>query len=186
LTILKPHVGSLSVDIPTVTSFNLTSDFDYDVAPRVFIGHERSDGLGFVATYWQHDHSTDPSSTLGVVTGLELHTLDLEVTNHVRFWGSDVWRTGGVRYGKLEQAYSITGLGALAFESEGVGPTLGARVSRALGRTGWDLFASGRASFLLTDNEISLTGLATIEAEESVMKVFDARMGISRTRQLND
>ena len=188
LTILKPHVGHLVGSTPPLgSSSDLTSDFDYDVAPRVFIGHERSDGLGFLATYWQFDHSTDPSSPLGIVTGLELHTLDLEVTNHVEFWGSDMWLTGGVRYGKLEQAYRVAGLGgALAFESEGVGPTLGARLSRALGHTGWDLFASGRASFLLTDNSISITGTATIEAEESVMKVFDARMGVSRTRQLNN
>lgn len=181
LAILKANVGALGGSIGGLAG-TVTSDFDYEVAPRIILGHERHDGLGLRMSYWQYDH-TSGTSDLGVITGLELHALDLEVTNHVRFWGSDLWLSGGVRYAKMDQEYPVGG-GALQFQSEGVGPTLAAKLSRDLGRTDWDLFASGRASFVLTDNEVNIVPLAQIEAKESVMRVWEARLGVSRAFHL--
>ncbi len=167
--ILKPHVGALGGSIPLLgAAGQLTSTFDFDVAPRVFVGRERADGLGIRGTYFQYDHKTDPSA-IGVITGLQLHTFDLEATSRTKFCGSDVQLSAGFRYGHLTQDLTLPGLGSLEFDSEGGGLTIGGQLKRDLGRTAWDLVIGGRGSILMTDNEASIPGLISAVAEESTM-----------------
>ena len=141
--------------------------------------------LAIRGTYFQYDHKTDPSpAPIGIVTGLEIHTVDVEATSRTRFCGSDFMFTGGVRYAHFQQDYSVANVGSLALDTEGTGLTIGTRISRGLGSTAWDLVISGRASILLTDNDIALTGLATATSEESTTKVLEARIGMQRVREL--
>ena len=183
LLLLKPHVGALSGNVLGAAG-NVTNTFDYDLAPRIFMGRERADGLGFRATYFQYDHGNDPSG-LGVRTGLELHALDIEATSRTRFCGSDLMFTGGFRYANMEQDFSVGG-NALNLETDGVGLTIGTRMSRDIGNTGWDLIIGGRASFLLTDNDVSVTGLLSATSDESTTKVLEAQLAVSRTRELSN
>ncbi|QDT11750.1 hypothetical protein [Planctomycetes bacterium K23_9] len=182
--ILKPNVGAISGAIPPLAiAGSVTSTMDFDLAPRVYFGRERADGLGFRATYFNFDDTSDPSD-LGVETGLELHTLDLEVTSRLKFCGSDLLLSTGFRYADVNQSYELPGLGSLEFDSDGAGLTVGGRYTRSLGQTAWDLSVSGRASLLLTDNELAIPGLVSVVAEESTMKIWEAKVGVSRSREL--
>lgn len=179
--ILKPNVGTIGgAIVPLNLSGNLTSTFDFEIAPRFYLGHERSDGLGLRMTYFQFDHRTDPSP-LGIVTRLDVQSLDLEATSRIKFCGSDLALSAGFRYGKLAQDYQIAGLGSLGLESEGGGLTIGSRYTRRIGRTHWDMTIGGRASILLTDNEIEIPGLLSVVGDESTMKIWEAQLGVSRT-----
>ncbi|MGB7347707.1 MAG: hypothetical protein WBD20_26020, partial [Pirellulaceae bacterium] len=182
--ILKANVGGISGAIPPLAvAGSVTSTFDFDLAPRVYVGLERADGLGFLATYFNYDQDSDPSD-LGVITELEMHTIDLEVTSRIKFCGSDLMLSSGFRYADLNQDYVVPGTGALEFDSEGAGLTLGGRFTRDLGATDWDLIIGGRASLLLADNELAIPGLLSVAADESTLKIWEAQAGVRRVRQL--
>ena len=183
IAVLKPHVGALSGNILGLGAGSVTSTFDYDVAPRIYLGHERCDGLGVRATYFQYDHTTE-ASPLGVTTGLEIHALDLEATSRLKFCGSNALISAGFRYAKLEQAFVAAGLGTLDFESEGGGLTIGGQLTRDLGRTDWDLVIASRSSILFTDNYVAVSGIGSGTSEESTMKVLEARIGVRKQREL--
>lgn len=185
LAILKPHTGSLGGSIdPLNLSGSLTSTFDADVAPRIYLGREGARGLGVRGTYFTLDHDSDPSA-LGITTSLELDTLDLELTNRLRFCGSDFMLSAGFRYAKLQQDYTIQGLGSLGWESEGGGMTIGGQMRRGIGQSRWNLLISGRASLLLTDNELAIPGLISVVGEDSTMKIWELRLGVNRNFHLD-
>lgn len=185
LSLLTANRGALSASLLGRPTTDITEPFDANVAPRLYGGYETARGLGFRTTYWQFDQNTDPS-TAGVVTGLEMHSLDLEGTMHTQFHRADVMFSGGLRYGKLELDTGLGGLGALAFESEGMGPTIAAQLSRGLGTSNVSVYAGGRASILLTDNEVSIPGLLSLNAEESSMQVLEIRGGLEHCRRLHN
>lgn len=182
--VLKPFVGGISGDIPPLNfSGTVTSTYDYKVGSRFYVGRERADGLGVRLTYFQFDHNS-AASGLGIVTGLELHTLDLEVTSRTKFFSSDVLLSAGFRYAKLQQDYGLQGLGSLGFDSEGGGMTIGAQMNRGIGCSKWNLVIAGRGSIILTDNDISIPGLLSVSGEDSTMKIWEARIGLDRKSQL--
>ncbi|TWU19131.1 hypothetical protein [Allorhodopirellula heiligendammensis] len=182
--ILQANVGGISGSIaPLGISGTVTPTFNLDIAPRIYFGRERSDGLGLRLTYFHYDHTTGPSQ-LGVDTRLQVQSLDVEATSRIQFHDSDLLLSAGFRYGKLMHNYQVTGLGSLGFDSEGGGLTIGGRYTRGIGHTCWDLFIGGRASILLTDNEIQIPGLISIIGEESTMKVWEGQVGVGRTFDL--
>ncbi len=187
LAVLKPYTGSLSGTInPLNVSGSLIPGWDFEASPRIFLGRERSDGLGFRATYWQFDQSTDNVGAFGITTGLEMHAFDLELTSRKEFYGSDTLVSAGIRYGYVESGLNVPPLGGeiLNFTSEGVGPTIGARMRRGLGRTKWDLVIGGRASLLLTDASVSIPTIVTVKADDSTMQVWEGRIAAERTFDL--
>ncbi|TWT93761.1 hypothetical protein [Stieleria varia] len=183
LAILKPHTGALSITALGTTT-NLTPAFDSDVSPRIFIGRELSNGLGFRATYWQYDHKTDDTAIGGLFTGLEIHALDLETTSRTQFYGSDVTVSAGLRYGNMELGLTVPGLGSAAYETEGVGPTFAAQMRRQLGSSNLHYFLGGRASILLTDSSLVIPGLVSLDADDTVTQVLELRSGLEARRRL--
>lgn len=174
LAVLKAHVGAIGISVPPIPlNASITGPFDYDVAPRVYLGHELASGLGIRATYFHFDDRGNPSQ-LGITTGLELQSFDLEATNRTKFFGTELLVSGGVRYAQLQQDYQQT----LVWESEGVGLTMSAQLTRDIGRTNLDLFAGGRGSILMTDNEIGIPGLLVLTNDESTMKIWEGRIGV--------
>lgn len=182
---LRAYVGGISGSIqPLGLAGNVTSTFDFKVASRFYVGRERGDGLGVRLTYFQFDH-TSGASEIGAVTGLDVQSLDLEATSRTKFCGSDILLSGGFRYGKLRQDYTIQNLGSLGFDSEGGGMTIGAQLNRRLGSSRWNLAVGGRASILLTDNSLTIPGVFAVTGEDSTMKVWEMKFGVNRSHQLS-
>ncbi len=188
LAVLKPYTSSISGGLfpPFGPAGVLTPEYDYEAAPRVFLGRERRDGLGVRLTYFQFDHLTDDVGAFGITNGLEIHALDFDVTSRTEFCGSDITFLAGLRYGYLESNINVPTFGSLQFQSDGVGPTIGAVVRRDLGRTAWDLVIGARGSLLLTDAELSVPFIANAKASDSTMQIWEARIGARRVRQLKN
>lgn len=179
MLVMKPHVGGLQFSLtPIPVVGQITGTFDYDIASRVFLGHEMANGLGIRASYFTLG-DTSNRSDLGIATRVEIQSFDLEATNRTRFAGTELLVSGGVRYGLLKQDFEQ----ALIWESEGAGLTLSAMLIKDLGRTNFDVFAGGRGSILLTSNEIGVGGLFLVENEESTMTVLEARLGLRHSYQ---
>lgn len=121
-------------DNGTFESFSDT-EFDYDLefAPRVWLGLDFSDGLGWRITWWEFDHepakasanpplntfgsinhptfggvdisSTTSTDTFSAASGLEAYTIDLEAIKRTSFSSWDLAVGGGIRYAHAEQSY---------------------------------------------------------------------------------
>jgi len=139
LVFAKPHYKesfeATAIALPSMDSQLLGFEFDYDLAPRIWLGVSRDDGLGVRATYWQYDHSAQdrsfafngatmysaqamtvifpayittatPGDVLSLASGLEVQTLDLEGTQTVCVGRLQALVSAGVRYASLTQESS--------------------------------------------------------------------------------
>jgi uncharacterized protein (UPF0335 family) len=55
--ILQPHFGAVEANIFGV-GVDLLPDFDYVLAPRVWLAYDNPNGLGVRVSYWQFDNQT--------------------------------------------------------------------------------------------------------------------------------
>lgn len=188
LAILKVYPGSISTVPAVLGASSLTPGWDFEASPRFYFGRECCNGLGGRLTYWQFDQRSSNTAAFGITTGLEIHAIDLEATSRIDFCGSDVTFSGGIRYGYLESDVNVPDLGGqiLNFQSEGVGPTLGLRARRQMGRTKWNLILAGRYSLILTDASMSIPSLVTLKADDSTMEVSEGRIGVERVFNVTD
>ncbi len=141
-----------------------TASFGMNPAPRFWIGKQNCDGFGGRVRYWQYDQSAGPvASPLGgpgltetVLAGLEVHALDVEMTQVIN-WDRWVFTlSGGGRYGSvhLTDAASFAAAGPVALNTltsqrfDGGGPTVALEGKRYLGSSNLALFANSRASLL--------------------------------------
>ncbi|MFO0818384.1 MAG: Lpg1974 family pore-forming outer membrane protein [Pirellulales bacterium] len=115
-----------------------TQEFDYDfqVAPRVWLTYQANNEIGARVSYWQFDQdptaytvnppangfgrvahpafggvdigSTIPAETFSASSYLALHSVDLDITKSVRFGEWDLVTFAGVRFAQLDQGYSAT------------------------------------------------------------------------------
>lgn len=111
-------------------------DFDFQVAPRVWLAYQANSEIGARVSYWQFDQdptaytvnppangfgrvahpafggvdigSTIPAETFSASSYLILHSVDLEVTKSVQFGQWDLTTFAGVRFAQLDQGYSAT------------------------------------------------------------------------------
>jgi hypothetical protein len=207
LALLKPHLGSLGGAIGDGSTVMLMPEFDYSASPRFWLGYEACNGVGIQATYWNFDQNTsmpDPfgeGTTIGL--GLEAQTLDLDATIRGCLGQTELQFFGGVRYGKLHLNASLTDIpvdgglgdpvgGALDAEFEGWGPTLGLNVRRPIGERGFALTGGLRGAWLYGETRAGLSQtqpetrpLASLVAENHMMQVWEARIGIDWTRSLD-
>ena len=91
-TYLKPLLESRRAALPTDSSGLVDrGNFDYSVeaAPRILVGHEFANGIGFRTRYWQFDAEADPireqdfdddAEVIDLTSEMEAYTLDFEVT----------------------------------------------------------------------------------------------------------
>jgi hypothetical protein len=69
---------------------------DYDFSTRTVIGYESCCGIGARLRWWQYDHTVnveDPDTI-----GMDVQVVDLEATNRLFFYNSNVLLGGGLRY----------------------------------------------------------------------------------------
>ncbi len=116
-----------------VTHTDTEFDYDLEFSPRVWLGADVCDGLGWRVSWWQFDHpaatstasppannlgelthpefadvdisSTIPTDTFSAASGLNAYTIDLEATKQTGFgrWGLGL--SCGLRYAFAEQTY---------------------------------------------------------------------------------
>ncbi|MCH7989417.1 MAG: hypothetical protein IID46_09765 [Planctomycetes bacterium] len=107
--------------------------------------------------------------------GLELHTLDLEMTNQFCLMNSQVVVSGGLRYLSLRNVYRVAAIAPDLSVSEsmlhnqrfeGFGPMLAMEVNRPLGDSGLSLYTNLRGAILFGD---------------ATQKILDERAGASPT-----
>ena len=200
--VLKPHMGSLGFSGLGHPSAQITPNFDYQFSPRIWVGWKNCEGLGVRATYWTFDADARTGlgphgdilpgvEDLGIGLGLEAQTFDIEATQD-GCWGALQFElSGGLRYGKMRTDLFASGtaiqgpeVGAgLAAEFEGIGPTIGLDVRRAIGSRGLSLVGRTQASWLYGTTDAFLTGELdfidlTVTAEDHMMQVYEVGLGI--------
>lgn len=175
-SLLKPHTGN--INIPGVGS--LTPGYDYELASRLFIGHENAEGLGARITWWQFDHPANGGAF--ATAGVEAMSVDFDITSRAQFCGWDLTTFGGVRYGELQLNLGALGT-VLATDFDGFGPTVGLQARRKYSDS-LALIANGRAALLFGDTTVSVQGLGAGDAEDHYLQTMEASIGVEHTKSL--
>jgi hypothetical protein len=125
--------------------------------------------------------------------GLELHTVDLEMTNQFQFMNSQVVASGGLRYLSLRNDYRVAAIAPDLSVSEamvhnqrfeGFGPMLAMEVNRPLGDSGLSLYANLRGAILFGDasqkilDEALGTSPTSFRQNDSDKQIGIAELGI--------
>jgi hypothetical protein len=194
LMFLKPH-SSLGTR-GAVTDI----DFGYDPAPRVWLGYQGSDGLGFRVRYWEFDHRKDVAGrdALGnpVVDSLsyDTYTLDAEFFDSLNlgcYWDASL--SVGFRYLEFDQervAIDATTRQAFLgdqFDNSSLGLTLGGELRRCMG-CGLAGFLNSRASVLMGDEVESQIGAggnwSFVDREiDNLYYIWEAQAGVQWTQE---
>lgn len=188
ITFLKPHNNALDLIVNPGFQAPLLPEFDYEIAPRIWLGYEFAGGLGLRATWWEFDHAV---AVGGLVSGMEATTMDLELTQTGSFCKWDLQMSGGVRYGRIEESLDFPGFVGLSHEFEGVGGTLAFNARRPIGSRGFALIGGVRGSLLFgqTDSTLSLPFLQvqpqiTLRNTQHMLEIYEMRLGGEWSRDL--
>jgi hypothetical protein len=160
--------------------------FDYEPAPRVWIGYVGPTGVGIRARYWEYEEA-DFSLTAGGrqvdTLRIDTHVFDLELTNWIeigRYWSALV--TAGGRYVDYEETRQTTGTIVVGqtsqFTSDNSGGTLGAELHAHVTSNG-TLFASGRSSVVFGDyvERAGATLFTVREDLDTLHFMWDSQLG---------
>lgn len=137
--------------------------WNYQGAPRVWLGVENAEGFGGRIVWWHFDHSTavvpliEDAGNQVIALGqhsIKAATLDMEATQRTNFRNWSVLGSAGIRYAEMTTVQSVAFPGSF-FDAEsqfttkmsGIGPSLGAQVSRPI-LGGLSFFAQGRGSLI--------------------------------------
>jgi hypothetical protein len=204
--VLKPHLGSLGVTLGG-TDVALTPSYDYELAPRVWLGWENAEGLGVRARYFTFDAEATqlfpgpiqigPVVLEGLGSSLAAQTLDLEATQRGCLGNLQFQLGGGFRYAKMETDLSVFGtvVGAVPFDAgigmdfEGIGPTVAVDVRRPFGSRGLALVGGARSSWMYGTTDFHLTrdlGFipVSVNAEDHMMQINELSLGVEWSRCL--
>jgi hypothetical protein len=130
---------------------DLTIPVGFDAEARVAV----NDSQGFNAFV-----DGDTGELMLAKHGMELHTVDLEMTNQFCLMNSQVVVSGGLRYLSLRNDYSVAAIAPdlSVAESllhnqrfEGFGPMLAMEVNRSLGDSGLSLYFNLRGAIMFGD-----------------------------------
>jgi hypothetical protein len=187
ITFMKPHNNALDLIIAPNIQVPLLPEFDFEIAPRIWLGYEFAGGLGLRATWWDFDHAV---AVVGIISGMEANTLDVELTQTGSFCKWDLTMAGGVRYGRIEESLESPGFIGLSHEFEGVGGTLGLSARRPVGSRGFALIAGVRGSLLFgqTDSTLSLPFIpaqATLRNTQHMLEIYEMKLGGEWSRDLD-
>jgi len=196
--ILKPHLGAWSYAFGGGPAIQLVPEFDYAVAPRIWLAYDGPAGLGVRVAYWQIDTSTDQILVPVDVdfysrSGVEAHALDFDVTQRGSLGYFEFQLAAGVRYARLETTWNRDNVNDPGYYDwlssfEGVGPTLAVDVRRPFGSRGLAFVGGARASWLFGTSkaieEDSSPPTDWYEIEDQSMQTWDAKVGIEWSRAL--
>jgi hypothetical protein len=190
-TYLEPRMGSLQfLNNPSAVDSiqGYTPDFAYAVAPRFWLGFQRSDGLGIRARYWQFQETAAGISFRenSVQLSLDIETLDLEFTQDVYFRNWEFEVAGGARYGRMALGFDGLDSGEMSGEAsfDGIGPTIAMSARRPF-RTGKLALVGGvRGSFLFGDTRLRRPYFYEpfagdgIYVAEHLMQIWECQIGV--------
>jgi hypothetical protein len=208
---------------------NVPFEIDHRASSRISLGYVGCSGLGGRARYWQFDQAGDPISfdmedgevaavggvdwggwsrmdgEVDVNFGLELHAVDLEVTQAFSFCRATAVLSAGVRYARVVQDYDVLyeevegGCYNILIDHvfDGYGPTVALELHRPIGCRGLALYGSFRGSVLfgdvgwnVVDREYDQIGGPLVDNDtlayraDNVAGVLEAQLGVELVRQL--
>ncbi len=201
LTFLKAHSNALALTGPGGPgpgAIPLVPNFDYQVAPRAWLGYQFAGGLGLRATWWGYDQGLPPAA-LAIGFGLEATTVDLEVTDAISLGKWDLLASGGLRYARMRQdilAPNIFDAPPLSRDFEGLGGTLALSVRRGLAGTNLAFIGSARGSLVYGDSSDSITAATLgpigpvapgdLLGTQRTTGIFELRLGVEWSRELSN
>jgi hypothetical protein len=152
-------------DGTTTSTYNASNAGGMVASPRLTLG-VMGDRWGVAVRYWDLNNAggggffpNRPSQGVYSFGALRLETFDLEAVRRFQLENQQMWFTVGVRQAQFSRDNSVTASDfyshALYFASansdsrfSGVGVTASLSGLRPIRETGWDLFYSGRVSYL--------------------------------------
>ncbi|MCI0358579.1 MAG: Lpg1974 family pore-forming outer membrane protein [Planctomycetaceae bacterium] len=181
-TFLRPTLASRGTDAPP--NDPTAVDFDYEAAPRIWLGYTYDDGWGLRARYWQIDAYErfesislegvgNDSSFLTGFFNLDAYTVDAELTRQFAWGNWCLLGALGVRHAEYRErltfsAFNLEGTAPtddvtlvdaeMLAVVEGTGPTLGLDARRPFGAWNLALIGGVRVSALWGKQKNSLTG----------------------------
>lgn len=196
LTFLKAHSNALAIVAPVGPAATLVPEYDYQVAPRTWLGYQFAGGLGLRATWWGYDQGLPPGG-IAAGFGLEATTVDLEVTDSISLGKWDLLASGGLRYARMRQDIgpSILATIPLSRDFEGLGGTFALSVRRGLCGTNLALIGSARGSLVFGDSFDNITTSGPLGdgpfgddlvGTQRTLGIFEMRLGVEWSRELSN
>ena len=171
-TFLRPTLASRGDDAPGRDPFAV--DFNYEAAPRIWLGYSYDDGWGLRARYWQIDAYErfnfrelggvgDDSAFITGAFNLDAYTVDAELTRQFARGNWCLLGALGVRHADYRERANLSGFSVDASGAtdgvslanadllqavEGTGPTLGLDARRPFGDWHLALIGGVRVSTL--------------------------------------
>lgn len=195
---LKLHHSSGTSGQGLASNTNLETD--YEATPRIWLGYQHCDGLGFRLRYWEFDHDYGAVSALTPsqidVMGVDTYTIDAEITDTTRLgcnW--DATLSFGFRYVEFEEFRGLTGTGAnptftgSTVDFSGYGLTLGGELRRAV-TCNLNLYAGMRGSLLFGDNDQNflinnvVQPLGSTHQENVLASILEIQIGAEYSRPI--
>jgi hypothetical protein len=185
--------------------------WNYQGAPRGWIGYEDASGFGVRGRWWSFDQSTaeETIQTLSYFglgrMGLDAYTVDLEATQQIAGGPWAVVGFAGMRYAEITTTIELeqTALNGQDFSDayadfmskmSGVGPTMGVEGFRSL-FWGLGLYGSARMSILYgngkereyihTVNTSVPSEMLILNSRDDLMMIFDLKIGVEWTHDLS-
>lgn len=203
--ILKPHRGKIMAGDPG-SGFPLaaiTPGHRHEFAPRVWLGWDNAEGIGFQVRYWQIDasaahvldfpleHPLQELDGAEVHTWVEAHTLDVEATLRGCLGRTNFLLAGGFRYAKLDTGLAAFGVSDVQSDLppsmvfEGGGLTVAAEANRPFGDRGFALVAGLRHSWIYGHTNVQIADVPlTLRFDDHLMQINEARLGVEWSRCL--
>jgi hypothetical protein len=141
-------VGGLEVAFLRVgQSDGGAGDYDFEAAPRIWLGYQNANGLG-ARVRWFHFDADGPNS--GFLTSLRYSTIDFEITDTFQLgckWEGTL--SGGLRLADYHETFQNDPTNFIDFDS-GVGAVVGVELNRRISDR-FGLFGLLRGSIILAD-----------------------------------
>lgn len=190
VTFLKPHTG---IGMGVVDDFA----FGYEVAPRVTVGYQGSDGLGYRLRYWEFNHTQrDPGGFANDEVAYDTYVVDLEFVDSMSlgcYWDASIF--GGFRYLEFGVEYNVfaangqIAAGSQSYGNSSIGLTLGGELRRCIGN-GLAAYVNTRTSLMMGDEKefrVNVqNGPAVLNDTEldNIYYIWEAQTGAQWTREL--
>lgn len=171
-----------------VSDATIDEEFDWEAAPRVWIGYQGASGWGVRGRYWDFDTDQsfqavselvddDPDQVLGATVfnqQIELYAADLELTKYFCVLNTDCWASFGARHARLHSEanlqlaiFDLSGGGGddasviaenVSRTFEGTGPTFGIDFRRQIMQSRFAALCNMRGSVLWGSNDLRVQG----------------------------
>ncbi|NIP87206.1 MAG: hypothetical protein GTO03_17255, partial [Planctomycetales bacterium] len=177
VVVVKPHFED---GVTKIDGFRLDPDYDMEASPRVWLGYHNHAGLGVRARYWNWDHNSagnDFEDQLegDVPFGLQVQTLDLDVTQLVNWGPVETNLVGGLRYSYVEHR-EADGEG---HQFEGWGPTFAFESLVPINCTNWAFVLNARGAMAFGETKfVEELGEFYSKDQDDLLWTLESQLGL--------